>query len=176
MNQFDKNILKRAKHHDLAAFETILFSYEKRIFNYLRRLVSQRETAEDLTQETFIKLYKHIGSLNDVEKFRSWLYAIATNVAYDWLRQSKKLPELLLVDDPAANFETIDPDSQYYRIGTSQDLGRALEQVKPQYKAVLLLYYQQGFSYQEIAESMQIPINTVKTYLHRGKQEVRRYL
>ena len=92
--QPDKKTLERLKKGQTKAFEEILSFYEKAIFNHLYRLSQNRDDAADLTQETFIKLYKNRKSVDLDKKFSSWLYKIATNCFYDWLRKKKRKPEL----------------------------------------------------------------------------------
>jgi RNA polymerase sigma-70 factor (ECF subfamily) len=89
VNINEKELLAQAKGGSLAAFEKILYLYEKPIFNYICRLTRQKEDAEDLTQQTFIKLYKSLKSINLDKSFKSWLYKIATNTTYDWFRKKE---------------------------------------------------------------------------------------
>ena len=113
MEEIDKKILIAAKNKDLRAFEVILSHYERAIFNYIFRLVNHRQDAEDLTQETFIKVYTRLSSIDPEKNFRAWLYEIATNTTRDWFRKKTGRPELLIIDDPESSFETIDEDSSY---------------------------------------------------------------
>ena len=162
-------LLILAKNGDLEAFEKILYTYEKPIFNYLYRLVRQKQDAEDLTQAAFIKLYKSLKFIDPDKNFKSWLYKIATNTAYDWFRKKKRQAELL-VPEAEEYLETNQAEEAYYEVETAFELEQALDQIKPVYKSVLLLYYKEELSYQEIADSLGLPINTVKTYIRRGKQ------
>lgn len=171
-----KEILIKAKRGDTAAFEAILFAYEKHIFNYVRRIVGRAQDAEDITQETFIKLYTHIGSLDPEKNIKSFLFTIATRTAYDWLRRTQKQPIILSFDDPEFPAETIGNDSAYYSVEQLAGLEEALEKIKPQQKAILILFYREGFLYQEIADILDIPINTIKTHLRRAKQALHKEL
>lgn len=168
----DAELLKSAKSGDLAAFEKILWLYEKPIFNYIRRLVNQLEDAEDLTQKTFIKLYKSLKSVNPEKNFKSWLYKIATNTVYDWFRKQKRNSEILM-ENSEIQAETFAHEDAYYQIESLIDLEKALNEIKPAYKSILLLYYKNGLEYNEIAEILGVPINTVKTHLRRAKLELK---
>ncbi|MBI3626421.1 sigma-70 family RNA polymerase sigma factor, partial [Candidatus Uhrbacteria bacterium] len=106
-------LLAKIKRGDLNAFEQMLFIYEKSIFNHLYRLVGHRQDAEDLTQETFIKVYRKAEQINPEANFRAWLYKVATNTAYDWLRQKKKLGEVLVDESENNIFETIPAKESY---------------------------------------------------------------
>lgn len=176
MEEIDKKILIAAKNKDLRAFEVILSHYERAIFNYIFRLVNHRQDAEDLTQETFIKVYTRLSSIDPEKNFRAWLYEIATNTTRDWFRKKTGRPELLIIDDPESSFETIDEDSSYIKIEEAKDIRDALDSIKPAYRTALLLFYWQGFSYGEISSILSLPINTVKTYLYRGKKALKEAL
>lgn len=168
-NLTEKQILEIAKKGDLEAFEKLLFIYEKPIYGYILRLVGRKEDAEDLTQETFIKIYRSIAAVDPEKKFKAWVYKIATNTVYNWFKHKKNRPELFIIDDENSNFETIDKKSVYYNIEASYDIESALKKIKPLYKSVLLLHYWQDLGYKEIAEILSLPINTVKTYIRRAK-------
>ncbi len=166
----DKNILIRAKSGDLEAFEYILSFYEKAIYNYCLRILKNSPNAKDVTQETFIKVYKNRKLIDPEKNIKTWIFTIATNAAYDFLRSKKRKNEISLDPDN----ETILSFKAYYpQEGLVSDVDKALEQINQEYKKVLLLYYQQGFQYQEIAEILDMPINTVKTHISRGKEQLK---
>lgn len=171
----EKKLLIEAKGGSIEAFEKILFFYEKPIYNYIYRLVKQKQDAEDLTQATFIKLYKSLKSINLDKNFKSWLYKIATNTTYDWFRKKKREAEML-VTEPDEYFETLEPDEAYYSTEDIQALDNALDKLKPIHKSVLLLFYKESLQYQEIAEALNLPINTVKTHIYRAKESLRHNL
>ncbi len=172
----EKELVAAAKEGNLEAFEQILSAYEKPIYSYVYRLVRQKEDAQDLTQEAFVKLYKHIDAVDSEKNFRAWVYKIATNTVNDWLRKKQKRQELFIIDDPDVQFETIDVHTPYQdmqRVERAQDVEPALQKVRPVYRAVLLLFYWQGFGYTEIAHVLSLPLNTVKTYLYRAKHALK---
>jgi len=175
----EKAVIAAAKSGSIEAFEKILYAYEKPIYSYIYRLVRRREEAEDLTQESFIKLYQHLDSVDTSKNFRAWVYKIATNTVYDWLRKKQKRQELFIIDDPNIQFETVDTQTPYQdmqRVERAKDVESALEKVRPVYRAVLLLFYWQGFGYNEIAQVLSLPLNTVKTYLYRAKHALKQEL
>lgn len=174
-NSEEKELLNQARGGSIEAFEKILFLYEKPIYNYIYRLTRQKEDAEDLTQKTFIKLYKILKTINLEKSFKSWLYKIATNTTYDWFRKKKREAEFL-VPESDKYFETIDADEAYYDVVEVGLLDKALAEIKPIFRSVILLYYKDGLTYQEIADTLQIPINTVKTHLRRAKEELKNKL
>lgn len=175
-SEIQKETINKARTGDIESFEKILFTYEKKIFNYVFAIVRQKQDAEDLTQETFIKVYKNLKSLNPDLNFKAWLYKIATNATIDWFRKNGKKSELFLLDDKESRFETIDEQFSYLRIETAKEVADALNAIKPKYRTVLLLFYWQGFSYEEMASMLSLPLNTVKTYLRRAKDSVKEVL
>lgn len=158
---------------DPKAFEEILYAYEKSIFNHLRRLTGNSDDAADLLQETFVRLYKKRGQIDVSNNFKNWLYAIATNIAYDHFRK-KKHEKLIFIDDES-ELETIGQETSYTTIDLEileHDLESALREVRTHYRNILLLYYKERFSYKEIADILGLPLNTVKTHLRRAKEEL----
>ncbi|MDE2399670.1 MAG: RNA polymerase sigma factor [Patescibacteria group bacterium] len=169
----DKNILIRAKTGDLEAFEYILSFYEKAIYNYCLRMIKNSQNAKDITQETFIKVYTHRKEIDPEKNIKTWIFTIATNTTYDFIRSKKRKRETSL-DEKTERNETIPNLEAYYpREGLVSDVERALEQINPKYGEALILFYQQGFEYKEIAEILNIPINTIKTHISRGKDQLK---
>lgn len=169
----ESNLLENLKAGDLRAFEEILSKYERHIFNYLKRLTMNADDAEDLTQETFLKLYDKRASLIPEKGAKSWLFAVATNAAYDLFRKRKRGNEVFLED---GELETKPADSPYQYIEASADIASALASLKPVYRSVLTLFYKDGFTYEEIAEFLGMPLNTVKTHIRRGKEALKKSL
>jgi len=175
-DNLDPQFLNQLKKGDIKAFEQVVRQYEKPIYGYIFSLVGHRQDAEDITQAVFIKLYKNLGHIELDKNFKNWLYKIATNTAYDWLRTKQKNPELFIIDDEENEFETIDEHATYLTIEANVDLEKAFKNIKPIYKQAILLFYYEGFSYEEIAAILALPLNTVKTHLRRAKEAVRQAL
>jgi RNA polymerase sigma-70 factor (ECF subfamily) len=171
----DKDILIRAGKGDLEAFEYILSFYEKAIYNYCLRILKNSQNAKEVAQDTFIKVYTHRKVIDPAKNIKTWIFTIATNTAYDFLRSKKRKNETSLDEE----LETNSIFATYYsgkEEGLVSDVEKALDQINPEYKKVLLLFYQQGFQYQEIADILEMPINTVKTHISRGKEELKEIL
>lgn len=174
--EFQKIILS-AKRGDIDAFEKILFMYEKQIFSYLYRIINQKEDAEDLAQITFLKLYKNIKSIDIEKNFNAWVYKIATNSAYDWLRKKRSHPETFIED--TNTIETMRDESAYDMvegIESKEAIEEALNKIKPIYKSILLLFYREELTYQEISDVLFLPLNTVKSNLFRAKKALKNEL
>lgn len=173
----ERKLILSLKTGDLTAFEKILFLYEKQIFNHIYRLVGQQEDAQDLLQETLIKLYKNRAHIDINKSFRAWFYKIATNTTYDWFRKKSHYRGQMSLDEiNEEKIETIGGQSPYYQIEASSDVAAALTGVRAAYRNILLLYYRDGFNYEEIADILGVPLNTVKTHLSRAKKQLKEKL
>ena len=124
-----------------------------------------------MTSIVFEKALTKFGSFDPQKaSFSTWIFTIATNTAYDFLRSKKRKQEVSLDEGS----ETISSFEAYYpKEGLVSDVDKALRQINPEYKKALLLFYQQGFEYKEIADILEVPINTVKTHISRGKEQLK---
>lgn len=156
------------------SFERIYDEFKTPIYNYIYHMVGDREQAEDLTQDTFLKTFKSLPKMDASLKLSAWLYKIATNTAYDALRRRKLiswLPWQDLEHEPA-DVESADPQET---IGTTELVQQALRQMPPTYREALWLYTQEGYSYAEIARTLGIAESGVKMYLSRARQSFREH-
>lgn len=172
----EKEFIAKAQKGDVGAFEEIMSEYERSIFGYVLRLTANREDAEDITQETFLKVYNHLNSYDASRPFKTWIYTIATRTVYDLFRKRKVHQELYIIDDEDIGFETIDETDAYKKIETAEELENALAKIKPTYRSILLLHYMQEFTYEEISEALNQPLGTVKTNLRRAKIALKQIL
>ncbi len=158
-------------------FEHLVLQHERKIYFYIYRMVGgNRHDAEDLTQETFLRAYRHISSIDPSQNVTAWLFTIATHLVYDRSRSAQKRHEIVM-DTSQLDDETIALVASYNSIEAEndrRDLESALQKIKPQYRSVLLLYYKEGFAYHEIATMLSLPINTVKTHIVRAKKELQK--
>ena len=156
------------------SFDQIYDEYKTPIYNYMYHLVGDREQADDLTQDTFLKAFRALPKMDANLKLSAWLYRIATNTAYDALRRRKLIAWLPWqdLDHEPADVESADPQEIY---GTTELVRAALRRMPQQYRAALLLYTQEGFSYNEIAQALNIAESGVKMYLSRARQSFREH-
>lgn len=175
MGRSEKEIFLAAQRGDISAFEKIVLSHEQALFNYILRLSGNTHDAEDLLQETFLKIYNAIKTYDTARPFKTWAYTIATRTTYDFFRKKKVRKELLTLDEDGPDETFEDPDA-YNKIERLGDLEMALKKIKPSYRSVLFLYYQEGFSYEEMSSVLGIPLNTIKTNLRRAKLELKKIL
>lgn len=173
MEPIPRHTLIEYREGSVSAFEYILSTYEKAIYNYCLRIVRDSTHAKDITQDTFIKVYTNRTKIDPDKNIKSWIFTIATNTAYDFLRSPKGRKSINLEEED----ETFYAHSTYTsKEGLVTDVNVALDTIKLDYKKPILLYYKEGFSYQEIADILSLPINTIKTHISRGKEQLKNIL
>lgn len=181
----DHELVTRAQLGSEKAYRELLDRYQRPVFSIIFRMIRDREQAEDLAQETFVRVFNHIGRYDPRYKFSSWIFKIATNLTIDWIRR-KELKTVSIdgsrnavtSDEMEASAITIVSDDENpEELLEAKELGEEIEQaigkLRPEYRAAILLRHVEGREYQEIAEIMALPLGTVKTYIHRGRNELR---
>ncbi|HXY20837.1 MAG TPA: sigma-70 family RNA polymerase sigma factor [Gemmatimonadales bacterium] len=184
----DQEVVELAKAGREAAYRELLRRYERPVFSLIFRMVRDRTLAEDLAQETFVKVLNALGSYRPEYKFSSWIFKIANNAAIDQLRR-RQLDTLSLDGSPEARtadeieataLQATDraesPLEELESRETGAAIERAIDRLRPEYRSCILLRHVEGRSYEEIAEVMDLPLGTVKTYIHRARLELREYL
>ena len=184
----DQDVVLRARDGQEAAYRELIRRYERPVFSLIYRMVRDRETAEDLAQETFIKVLNAIASYRPEFKFSSWVFKIANNTAIDHLRR-RELDTLSLQGSPHASTpDAIEATTLQVSDGSetpldeveARELGAEIEvainQLRPEYRSCILLRHVEGRPYEEIAEMLDLPLGTVKTYIHRARHELREAL
>jgi RNA polymerase sigma-70 factor (ECF subfamily) len=184
----DQEVVLAARQGEELAYRDLLRRYERPIFSLIYRMVRDRELAEDLSQETFVKALNALDSYRPEFKFSSWIFKIANNAAIDQLRR-RQLDTLSL--DGAPNAETPDAiQATALQVGADQEspleeveareIGTAVEvaiaKLRPEYRSCIMLRHVEGLAYEEIAQALDLPLGTVKTYIHRARHELRRHL
>ncbi len=168
------------------AFRDIVRRYERPIFSLIYRMVRDRERAEDLAQDSFVKALNALASYRPQYKFSSWVFKIANNVSIDHLR--KKELDTLSLDGPPDELgqkgqgplqigdraESPLEEMEAREIGS--EIEQAIARMRPEYQTCVLLRYVDGRPYEEIAEIMELPLGTIKTYIHRARAELKGYL
>ena len=163
------------------AYAELLRRFERPVFTLILRMVRDRTLAEDLAQDAFVKAFAKLGTYDPERKLSSWLFKIAHNTAIDHLRRRDLATVSLDApagDDPDAAPRPIEdesgetPDGAAERGDLSRALTRAVAQLRPEYRQVILLRFQVGLEYAEIVEETGFPLGTVKTYIHRARKEL----
>lgn len=183
----ENQLIQEAKAGNLTAFEKLISSYEKKIYNYCLRMTNNREDAEDLTQEVFIRVYNSLKRFRGNSQLSTWIYRIAHNVCIDRYRKAKLTTISLSqpkgpddereMDLPANNSS---PEEEAMRMELKKHLLKSISELQPKYRSVIVLRDIQDHSYEEIAEILQLPLGTVKSHISRARaalrQAVRPYL
>jgi RNA polymerase sigma-70 factor (ECF subfamily) len=184
----DQEVVLQAREGRQAAYRELIRRYERPIFALIFRMVRDRELAEDLSQETFVKALNAIGSYRPEFKFSSWIFKIANNAAIDHLRR-RELDTLSLEGSPhaatpeamqATALQSGNREESPLEAVEARELGSAIEaaigRLRPEYRSCILLRHVEGRAYEEIAEILDLPLGTVKTYIHRARNELRQML
>lgn len=181
----DQEVVRHAVIGREAAYRELIRRYQRPVFSLVFRMVRDRELAEDLAQETFVKVLNAIDSYRPEYKFSSWIFKIANNAAIDHLRR-RNLDTLSLDGSPhAETAEAIEATTLQISDGAenpldevaNRELGSRIEvainRLRPEYRNCILLRHVDGRPYEEIAEILDLPLGTVKTYIHRARNELR---
>ena len=184
----DADVVRLAQQGREPAFRELVRRYERPVFSLVYRMVRDREVAEDLAQDTCVKVLNHIDRYSPEFKFSSWLFKIANNVAIDHLRR-RRLDTVSIDGAPdatsaseveASTIQLASEQESPLEELASRELGSAIERaigaLRPQYRACIMLRHVEGRSYEEIAATLDLPLGTVKTYIHRARHELRKAL
>lgn len=185
LNLPDADVVALAQRGRDSAYRELIRRYERPVFSLIYRMVRDRELAEDLAQDTFVKVLNHIDRYRPEFKFSSWLFKIANNVAIDHLRR-RQVDTISLDGSPhattadavqATSFEVADQQESALDELEARELGSAIEnaigRLRPEYRSCIMLRHVEGRSYEEIAATLDLPLGTVKTYIHRARHELR---
>jgi RNA polymerase sigma-70 factor (ECF subfamily) len=156
----DRDLIAKARRGHVDAYNVLVSRWEKRVFNYLLRLVGDREDALDLSQDVFLKAYQNLGKLDDAAKFPGWLFRIAHNDAYSLLRKPR--PE----SDLAAHAHAVESSAPTFPMELSLAVRDALARLSGDQREAVLLKVYQGFKFEEMAEILGCPVSTVKSRLY----------
>jgi RNA polymerase sigma-70 factor (ECF subfamily) len=168
----DDDCIRRCLDGDADAFEGLVVRYQKPVFNAIYRMVQNREDAAEICQAVFLKAYVNLRAFDRERRFFSWIYRIAMNDSINFLSSRRSAEPI------AANYESpaAGPEQHLEASELRKHLNRAIEQLSPDQRAVLVLRHFTHCSYQEIASTLQLPETTVKSRLFDARQCLREYL
>lgn len=169
------------KDEDIKAFDEIVFRYKDKIINYVYQYTNNRDDAEDLTQDSFLKLYRYRGKYKDFAKFSTWFYTIVTNTVRNRYNKEKNFSPVSFEDVSEADLETDGLISDPFEFENADESGnrivflkKAFDMIDDMFKEVILLRYTEGLEYDKIGEILGIPSGTVKSRVNRGREHLRK--
>lgn len=170
----DYALIRAIQSGDMVAFNTMVDRYKSRLMNVIGRMLSSTEEAEDVVQETFVRVYQHRQSFNFQHCFSTWIYTIALNLARNELRKRKKFKFLEISDMQGNEAEiAVDPEipNNFPKL-----LERAVKDLPEKYRAAFILRDVQELAYNEVAVVLDVPLGTVKSRVNRARQMLRERL
>jgi RNA polymerase sigma-70 factor (ECF subfamily) len=177
----EQKLVERCLQGDDAAWEMVVTSYGRRIYNLSYRYTSRKEEAEDLSQEILIRVYQNLKSYrSEVGSFQNWILRVARNLIIDHYRQARRYPKtggseeletMNIKDDKVPN-----PQRAAEQVEASRFLQDGLQALSPELKEAIILRDLEGMAYQDIAEMLAVPEGTVKSRINRGRLELAKLL
>ena len=175
MNACDIDIIKMCLDGDTDAFEELITRYKKLIFNTAYRMMGNREEAEDITQEVFIKIYNSLSKYDPEFKFSTWALRITSNLCIDWLRKRKgetvPIEEVYDLKD-----DGLTPEDEYISKERQSRVQTAINKLPDKYKELIILFHHRNLSYQEIMDITGETLTIVKNRLYRARQMLKEEL
>jgi RNA polymerase sigma-70 factor, ECF subfamily len=179
----NENLVKQYLNGDENSLKILIKNNFKAIYNFIYQYVSDKEDAEDITQETFVKAWKNIRSFHGDKNFKAWLFRIAKNTTIDFLKKKKTVPfSALNKEDDNIDFadkisdSNILPDEIVRRADTADILNEAVKKMSAPYRTVLFLYYHDDMNFRQIADALGEPLDTVKSRHRRALFMLRKNL
>jgi RNA polymerase sigma-70 factor (ECF subfamily) len=174
MTEQEQEWVEQARRGDQRAFGELVYAYQKPVFNLTYRMLGNAQEAEDAAQETFLRAYASLRQYNADHKFSTWLFSIANHHCIDRLR--KRRMTLVSIDDNPVleNLEgdTVLPEGNALAREHSAEMQTLLAQLEPDYRMPLVLRYWEDYSYEEIAQVMELSVAAVKSRLFRARQQI----
>jgi RNA polymerase sigma-70 factor (ECF subfamily) len=181
-NISDEELISRFQNGDLNAFDLIVRRYKDQLLNFAYRFLGNLEEAEDVVQETFLRLYRNKKAYRQIAKFSTWLYTITSNLAKTELRKRKRR-KLVSISD--MGYEEKEYEIEDHRANTERDVDssmqekiiqKAIEELSPRFREVIILRDVQELSYDEVGEILKIPLGTVKSRVNRARLKLQNKL
>jgi len=179
----DEQLVTNYLKGDEKALEILIKRYLKPIYSFTLRFVGNSQEAEDITQEVFVKMWRNLKKFNKNKSFKTWIFHIAKNTSFDFLRKKKTIPFSGFENEEGENtlIEAFTdqaplPDELLKQASIGEMLNAAMNQLAPKYHLVLFLRYNDHFTFREIAETLGESIDTIKTRHRRGIAILRKIL
>jgi RNA polymerase sigma factor (sigma-70 family) len=163
----DAILVRRCLKGDETAIQALVDRYHSDVFGLCVRLLRHRQDAEDVTQEVFLRIFRSLKRWDPQRPFKPWVMGITVNRCRTWMVQRAKRPEL-------ADYlhETVPTRPADDSVELVREIQAAIGELRWEYRSVFVMYHERGLPYEDIAEAMEKPVGTVKTWLHRARLEV----
>lgn len=177
-NHEDAELVRKSLTGDQRACRDLVLRYQRPVFSVLMRVVRRAEDAEDLAQETFVRMFRALDRYDPERPFTAWLFTIATRLAIDHLRRRRVQTVSLTVTQPGSTEERdidvedpgLKPDEVTSNAEEERSTQDLIDSLPEHYRIVVLLRHQQDLSYEEIAQALNLPLGTVKARIHRARE------
>lgn len=163
----DAILVRRCLKGDETAIQALVDRYHSDVFGLCVRLMHHRQDAEDVAQEVFLRIFRSLKRWDSSRPFKPWVMGITVNRCRTWLVQRARRPELADYLHETAGTRPEDDSSELVR-----EIQEAIRELRVEYRSVFVMYHERGLPYEEIADAMEKPVGTVKTWLHRARLEV----
>ncbi|NLP37898.1 MAG: sigma-70 family RNA polymerase sigma factor [Firmicutes bacterium] len=183
MSEQEKLLVSRCQKGDLHAYDLLMQKYEKKVYTLCYRMTGNKEDAADLAQESFLKAFRALPSFQGQSSFSTWLFRIVTNTCLDERRKRQRKPHIYSLDNPLSTadgeiqLEFADEGPGPLQITLEQELQKEIQELlhrlPPKQRAIIIMRDLQGFSYEEMAEALEISLGTVKSRLSRARSRLR---
>lgn len=183
-----ESLIEKAKTGDETSFNQLVNLWYKRIYNYVLKQISNEDLASDVTQRTFIAVFKNLKKLKDTGSFKPWIYRIATNFCYQEARKITKSRTVAFTVTSNAEGDSIikeegeaegafyNPEMSYRQLELEKILFECLQEIPSDHRSVIIMKEYEGMKFREIAEALQTSENTIKTWLYRGLKLLKKQL
>jgi RNA polymerase sigma-70 factor (ECF subfamily) len=181
----ERALVERCRSDEEGAFQELVDRYKDLVFALIARTVQDRSQAEDLAQDVFLRVHRGLPYFRGEARLSTWIYRIVANVCvHDVQKRGRSRPTLSL-DDSGAGSKDDQPrsrltpsarDRQFSDLELRDRLEKAIARLPPNYRLLVAAHYLKGVQYEDLAEALDLPLGTVKTQLHRAKQQLRRIL
>ncbi|MFV1969070.1 MAG: RNA polymerase sigma factor [Pirellulaceae bacterium] len=172
MNGDLRKLVRRCLEGDQSAMRELVERYQGHVFGLCYRMLGNRQDAEDVAQETFLRVLRSLSRWDSNRRFEPWLLAIAANRCRTALAARQRRPALQPLLEPPAER----PHDDGSEGPLAEEVARGLERLRPEYREAFVLFHENELSYDEIATAIKRPLGTVKTWIHRARRELIQYL
>ncbi len=178
----DEDLIERFQRGDVYAFDLIVKRYKEQLLNFVYRFVGSHEEAEDIVQETFLRVYRKRHAYKRIAKFSTWIYTIAGNLSRTELRRRKRRKLFSVTDmgfedrDYEISDENYNPENKVDGVIQEEIIHGEINNLSPKFREVIVLRDVQELSYEEISKIIKVPIGTVKSRVNRGRLKLQSQL